>query len=75
MLQKQSENTQMETTEVKSSKKGRDVLENKYSDILKEDLSFGNQVSYVTNKKEPFLRWFRFEEAFSANLVRRFLKV
>lgn len=55
------------TTGVRSS------LEDRYDKFLREDLSFRGQVSYVGNKKEPVLRWFRFKEAFSGELVRRLL--
>jgi len=51
--------------------KERKSLEREYSKFLREDLSLRNEVSYVGNKREPVLRWFRFKEAFSGNLVRR----
>jgi len=51
----------------------RALLEEEYGHLLREDLSFRNEVSYVGNKREPVLRWFRFKEAFSANLVRKLI--
>lgn len=57
---------------------GRDVypfgsirlqLEDKYSPIIHEDLTLGSQVSYVGNRSVPFLRIFRYKEAFALKFV------
>jgi hypothetical protein len=50
-------------------------LEQRFSSVLTEDRSFGSQVSYVANKNEPILRWFRFKEAFGASFVRRAIEI
>jgi site-specific DNA-methyltransferase (cytosine-N4-specific) len=49
-------------------------LEEKFSKIMHEDLSLGSQVSYVGNRPIPFLRIYRYKEAFSLNFVNYFLK-
>lgn len=40
---------------------------------MREDLALGREVSYVGNKSVPFLRLYRFKEAFSIGFVNRFL--
>jgi hypothetical protein len=40
---------------------------------MHEDLSLGRLVSYVGNKTVPFLRLYRYKEAFSLGFVNRFL--
>lgn len=49
----------------------RRELDQRFASLIIEDSSYGTQVSYVANKSEPFLRWFRFKEAFGAQFVRR----
>lgn len=49
-------------------------LERKFSKIIHEELQLRNLVSYVGNKNIPFLRIYRYKEAFSFDLVREFLK-
>ncbi len=53
----------------------RKELEQRFAPLIREDLSFSRQVSYVANKNEPFLRWYRFKEAFGAQFVRRMFEV
>ena len=45
----------------------------KFEDIIYEDLTLGSQVSYVGNRPIPFLRIYRYKEAFSLNFVNYFL--
>lgn len=52
----------------------RPEIEEKFKDIMHEELRLGSFVSYVGNKKIPFLRIYRYKEAFSFNLVKEFLK-
>lgn len=52
----------------------RNRIEEKYKDMMHEELNLGSLVSYVGNKKIPFLRLYRYKEAFSFEFVRRFLK-
>lgn len=49
------------------------ALEQKYSALLEERLTWRSLVSYVGNRNEPVLRWFRYKESFSAELVRRLI--
>lgn len=49
------------------------ALESKYGSLLEERLAWRSLVSYVGNRKEPVLRWFRYKESFSAELVRRMI--
>lgn len=49
------------------------ALESKYGSLLEERLGWRSLVSYVGNRKEPVLRWFRYKESFSAELVRRLI--
>jgi site-specific DNA-methyltransferase (cytosine-N4-specific) len=51
----------------------RQRLEGKYTNIIREDFSFGRIVSFVGNKSIPLLRLYRFKEAFAFNFVERFL--
>ena len=51
----------------------RQGLESRFQDLMVEDLDLGRLVSYVANKKVPFLRLYRFKEAFSTTLVDYFL--
>ncbi len=49
-------------------------LERNFRGKFKEELKLGAFVSYSGNKKIPFLRLYRYKEAFSYNLVKEFLK-
>lgn len=49
-------------------------LERKFSELIREELKLRSLVSYVGNKTVPFLRIYRYKEAFSYDLVREFLK-
>lgn len=48
----------------------RASLELKYHSFLEENFRLRGLVSYVGNKKEPILRWFRYKESFSVGLVK-----
>lgn len=52
----------------------RSEIENKFKDIMDEKPKFGSLVSYVGNKNIPFLRLYKYKEAFSFHLVREFLR-
>jgi len=52
---------------------GRHELEVRFENIIYEDLTLGAQVSYVGNRPVPFLRIYRYKEAFSLNFVNYFL--
>jgi len=52
----------------------RFYLERKFRNILHEELRLRSLVSYVGNKNIPFLRIYRYKEAFSFDLVKEFLK-
>ena len=52
----------------------RQEIEEKFKDIIDEDLKLGSLVSYVGNKNIPFLRVYRYKEAFAFNFVKDFLK-
>ncbi|RJS73115.1 hypothetical protein CW714_03590 [Methanophagales archaeon] len=52
----------------------REEIEKKFKDIMHEELKLGSLVSYVGNKNIPFLRIYRYKEAFAFNFVRDFLK-
>jgi site-specific DNA-methyltransferase (cytosine-N4-specific) len=51
----------------------RRKIEQKYSDIITEDLKLGSLVSYVGNKSIPFLRLYKYKEAFAYSFVKDFL--
>jgi len=51
----------------------RQELENYYKDIIIEDLDIAYKVSYVKNRPIPFLRLYRYKEAFSFDFVNDFL--
>lgn len=51
----------------------RQRIEDKFGDIIYEDLSLAPLISYVGNKKFPFLRLYRYKEAFAFNLVKDLL--
>jgi site-specific DNA-methyltransferase (cytosine-N4-specific) len=52
----------------------RERLEAKFKSRMYEELRFNSSVSYVGNKKIPFLRIYRYKEAFAFNFVKDFLK-
>jgi hypothetical protein len=51
----------------------RQEIEDKFKSIIHEELNLSSLVSYVGNKKIPFLRIYRYKEAFAFNFVRDFL--
>jgi site-specific DNA-methyltransferase (cytosine-N4-specific) len=53
--------------------KGQEI-EEKFKDIIHEELKLGSLVSYVGNKNIPFLRIYRYKEAFAFNFVKDFLR-
>ena len=52
----------------------REKIEEKFKNIMHEELKLGSLVSYVGNKNIPFLRIYRYKEAFAFNFVRDFLR-
>ena len=52
----------------------REKIEKKFKNIIHEELKLGSLVSYVGNKNIPFLRIYRYKEAFAFNFVKDFLK-
>ena len=52
----------------------REKLEAKFKNKMHEELRLNSSVSYVGNKKIPFLRIYRYKEAFAFNFVKNFLK-
>ena len=52
----------------------REGLEAKFKNRMHEGLRLSSSVSYVGNKKIPFLRIYRYKEAFAFNFVKDFLK-
>ncbi len=52
----------------------RQKIESKFRDVIHEELDLGSLVSYVGNKKVPFLRLYRYKEAFAFSFVRDFLR-
>lgn len=52
----------------------RERLERKYASLMREDLRLGGLVSYVGNKEVPFLRLYRYKEAFGLSLVKEFIR-
>ncbi|MBI4507347.1 MAG: hypothetical protein HY691_17595 [Chloroflexi bacterium] len=55
----------------RDSVRGR--LEASYRSVLREDLNLGRDVSYVGNRMVPFLRLYRYKEAFSLAFVKAML--
>jgi len=51
----------------------REKLEAKFKNKMHEELRLNSSVSYVGNKKIPFLRIYRYKEAFAFNFVKDFL--
>lgn len=53
----------------------REVLENKYSQKIKSNPELTRSlVSFQTNKKLPFYRWFKYKEGFSAPMMDYFIQ-
>jgi DNA modification methylase len=52
----------------------RQEIEEKFKNIIHEELELTSLVSYVGNKSIPFLRIYRYKEAFAFNFVKDFLK-
>ena len=52
----------------------RQELEHKFKNLIHEELKLGSVVSYLGNKTVPFLRCYRYKEAFAfvMNFLRRF---
>jgi len=57
-----------------SSGSKRHEIEEKFKGIIHEELKLGSLVSYVGNKSIPFLRIYRYKEAFAFNFVKDFLR-
>lgn len=51
----------------------RQKIEEKFKNIIHEESRLGSLVSYVGNKNIPFLRIYRYKEAFAFNFVKDFL--
>jgi hypothetical protein len=52
----------------------RQEIEDKFKNLIHEELKLGSKVSYVGNKKIPFLRIYRYKEAFAFDFVTDFLR-
>lgn len=52
----------------------REEIEEKFRNFIHEEPELGSLVSYVGNKNIPFLRIYRYKEAFAFNLVKDFLR-
>jgi len=52
----------------------REIIEDKFKDAIHEELKLGSVVSYVGNKNVPFLRIYRYKEAFAFDFVMDFLR-
>jgi site-specific DNA-methyltransferase (cytosine-N4-specific) len=52
----------------------REKLEHKFKNLIHEELKLGSVVSYVGNKTVPFLRIYRYKEAFAFDFVIDFLR-
>jgi len=57
------------TTPLYPSNSTRQELEHKFKNIIHEELKLGSLVSYVGNKIAPFLRIYRYKEAFAFDFV------
>jgi len=49
-------------------------IEKKYREFIHEELNLGKQITYVKNKKMPFLNIFRYKEAFSYDFLKYFFR-
>ena len=56
-----------------TAERERERLESHFRPLMSEDFDLGRLVSYGGNKKVPFLRLYRYKEAFSTKLVSHFL--
>jgi hypothetical protein len=52
----------------------REKIEDKFKNHIHEELTLGSVVSYVGNKNVPFLRIYRYKEAFAFDFVMEFLR-
>ncbi len=52
----------------------RQEIEHKFKNIIHEELKLGSVVSYVGNKTVPFLRIYRYKEAFAYDFVMDLLR-
>jgi len=52
----------------------RQEIEHKFKNLIHEELKLGSVVSYVGNKNVPFLRIYRYKEAFAFDFVMDFLR-
>jgi len=52
----------------------REEIEEKFKNTIHEELKLGSLVSYVGNKNIPFLRIYRYKEAFAFSFVKDFLR-
>jgi len=52
----------------------RQEIEHKFKNLIHEELKLGSLVSYVGNKNVPFLRIYRYKEAFAFDFVMDFLR-
>jgi hypothetical protein len=52
----------------------RQELEHKFKNFIHEELKLGSVVSHVGNKTVPFLRIYRYKEAFAFDFVMNFLR-
>jgi len=52
----------------------REEIEHKYKNLIHEELKLNSVVSYVGNKNVPFLRIYRYKEAFAFDFVMDFLR-
>ena len=64
----------IEITKLYPPRSDRLRLEKKYHSLIREDLTLNRIVSFVGNKTIPFLRLYRYKEAFAFDFVQRFLK-
>jgi hypothetical protein len=62
------------TNPLNPSNTTRQELEHKFKNLIHEELKLGSLVSYVGNKKVPFLRIYRYKEAFAFDFVMDFLR-
>ena len=52
----------------------RQEIEHKFKNLIHEELKLGSVVSYVGNRNVPFLRIYRYKEAFAFDFVMDFLR-
>jgi hypothetical protein len=52
----------------------RQEIEHKFKNLVHEELKLGSLVSYVENKNVPFMRIYRYKEAFAFDFVMDFLR-